>query len=44
MWLTEHLQPEQIALAVEEIQSMGGFCDCEVILNCYEDYLLDVRG
>lgn len=43
MWLTEHLQPEQIALAIEEIQSMGGFCDCEVILNCYEDYELDVR-
>ena len=27
--------------AEEEIQSMGGFCDCEVLLNCYEDYELE---
>ena len=21
-----------------EMEDMGGFCDCEIALNCYEDY------
>lgn len=25
---------------LNELNEMGGYCDCEVILNCYEDYEL----
>ncbi len=25
---------------LNEIEDMGGYCDCEVLLNCYEDYEL----
>ncbi len=41
LWLKEHLDPEQYRAAVKEIQEVGGFCDCEVLMNCYEDYDLD---
>ncbi|MGN1020430.1 MAG: DUF2695 domain-containing protein [Aristaeellaceae bacterium] len=40
-WLRETLPPERIGPAMEEIQGMGGCCDCEVLLNCYEDYELE---
>lgn len=23
-----------------ELEDMGGYCDCEVLANCYEDYEL----
>lgn len=39
-WLEENLPEEKRAAAVAEIDSMGGCCDCEVVLNCYEDYEL----
>ena len=37
-WLRENISQERIEGAVEEIKDMGGYCDCEVLLNCYEDY------
>lgn len=37
-WLDDHLDEERIPLVLEELEEMGGFCDCEIILNCYEDY------
>ncbi len=40
-WLKETLPPEVFEAAMEEIQNMGGFCDCEVLMNCYEDYELE---
>ena len=40
-WLREALPPETFVPAIEEIQGMGGFCDCEVLANCYEDYELE---
>ena len=40
-WLREELPPETIGAAIEEIHSMGAYCDCEVLMNCYEDYELD---
>ncbi len=39
--LKDMLPPERYEAAIEEIQSMGGFCDCEVLMNCYEDYELE---
>lgn len=39
--LKDMLPPDRYEAAIEEIQSMGGFCDCEVLLNCYEDYELE---
>jgi len=41
LWLIDHFAPDVCRAAIEEIQSMGGFCDCEVLMNCYEDYELD---
>ena len=23
---------------IREMKEMGGYCDCEVLLNCYENY------
>ncbi|MBQ7294777.1 MAG: DUF2695 domain-containing protein [Clostridia bacterium] len=37
-WLKENLVPEKIESAIEEIEEMGGYCDCEVLSNCYEEY------
>ena len=38
-WLSDnHKNEEDI---INELREMGGFCDCEVLLNCYEDYDLD---
>ena len=39
--MKDMLPPDRYEAAIEEIQSMGGFCDCEVLLNCYEDYELE---
>lgn len=38
LWLRETMPEEQYKLAMEEIQQMGGYCDCEVLANCYRDY------
>ena len=37
-WLKKNLAQETIEGAIAEITEMGGYCDCEVLLNCYEDY------
>ena len=37
-WLNENIPPEQHVAVLEELASMGGHCDCEVMYNCYEDY------
>lgn len=40
-WIDKHILDEDRKRQVlEEIQDMGGYCDCEVILNCYERYEL----
>lgn len=36
-WLLNHV-PEKVEDALVEIAAMGGYCDCEVLMNCYEDY------
>ncbi len=40
LWLKETLPSEAFVAAIEEIQNMGGYCDCEVLMNCYEEYEL----
>ena len=38
-WLTKKYEDESICQqALAEIREDGGYCDCEVILNCYEKY------
>lgn len=37
-WLNKNLPPEKTANALTEMQEMGGYCDCEVLANCYERY------
>lgn len=34
----QNIPPEQHAAVRQELASMGGSCDCEVMYNCYEDY------
>lgn len=40
-WIDEHCPPEKKDGILEEIKEMGGFCDCEVLLNCYSRYELE---
>ena len=41
-WLAKKFEDESTRQQVlNEIQEEGGYCDCEVLLNCYERYDLD---
>lgn len=37
-WIKENIPQEMVERVLAEIRDMGGYCDCEVLLNCYEDY------
>ena len=37
-WLKENISAELYENVIEEINDMGGYCDCELLLNCYKDY------
>lgn len=37
-WLAAHIPQEQHEAVLAELEDMGGYCDCEVLMNCYEDY------
>ena len=37
-WLQNNLPSEKIEAALAEMRTMGGYCDCEVLMNCYEEY------
>lgn len=39
-WLEQHVDFMQHEAILSELEDMGGYCDCEVLLNCYEDYEL----
>lgn len=39
-WLEQHVDFMQHEAILTELEDMGGYCDCEVVLNCYEDYQL----
>lgn len=38
-WVEDNF-PNQYDEIIEEIEDEGGYCDCEVLMNCYEDYEL----
>ena len=41
-WLAKKFEDENTRQRVlNEIQEDGGYCDCEVLMNCYERYDLD---
>ena len=37
-WLKYNISQDSIGNVIEEITDMGGYCDCEVLLNYHEDY------
>ncbi|MCI7813070.1 MAG: DUF2695 domain-containing protein [Lachnospiraceae bacterium] len=37
-WLVENIPQEQHEVILKELEDMGGYCDCEVMMNCYEEY------
>lgn len=39
-WLDEHVDFMQHDAILNEIEDMGGYCDCAVLQNCYVDYEL----
>ncbi len=39
-WLDANVDFMQHDAILNELEDMGGYCDCEVLLNCYEDYEL----
>lgn len=41
-WLAKKFDDEEKrALVLKELEDDGGYCDCEVVMNCYERYELD---
>lgn len=39
-WLDEHVDFMKHSAILNELEDMGGYCDCEVLRSCYEDYEL----
>lgn len=39
-WLDQNINFMQHEAILNELENMGGYCDCEVATNCYEDYEL----
>ena len=39
-WLDAHVDFMKHDAILNELEDMGGFYDCEVVANCYEDYEL----
>jgi len=37
-WISRNKPEAQTEDIIMEIRDMGGYCDCEVLMNCYEDY------
>lgn len=40
IWLDDHASFMQHEAILNELENMGGYCDCEVLRSCYEDYEL----
>lgn len=38
-WLEMHIADADRDAVLAEIEDMGGYCDCEVLMNCYEEYM-----
>lgn len=41
-WLSENVPQEKHNAILSEIEEMGGHCDCEVLMNCYEKYDIEI--
>lgn len=41
-WLAENIPAEKHIIILSEIEEMGGHCDCEVLMNCYERYDIEI--
>ena len=41
-WLDANIPEDEHNKVLAEIEDMGGFCDCEVLMNCYEDYMDEI--
>ena len=39
-WLEAHVDFMKHNAILNELEDMGGYCDCEVLHSCYEDYEL----
>lgn len=39
-WLDENIDFMKHEEVLCELENMGGYCDCEVVKNCFEDYKL----
>ena len=37
-WIEDNIPADQREAVAAEIEDMGGYCDCEVLMNCYEEY------
>lgn len=37
LWLNDHCSDNKEQV-LEEMRRAGGYCDCEVLMNCYEEY------
>ena len=37
-WLEMNIPEGDRKAVLSEIEDMGGYCDCEVLMNCYEEY------
>lgn len=37
-WLSRNIPREKVSAVLNEIKKMGGYCDCEVLYNCYDEY------
>lgn len=37
-WLALNVVEDLHEAILTEMEDMGGYCDCEVLMNCYEDY------
>ncbi len=38
-WLDMNISESDRKAVLSEIEDMGGYCDCEVLMNCYEEYM-----
>ncbi|MBQ4620642.1 MAG: DUF2695 domain-containing protein [Clostridia bacterium] len=37
-WLAMNIPHEQHEAILSEMEALGGYCDCEILMNCYEKY------
>lgn len=40
LWLEHHVDFMKHDAILTELEDMGGYCDCAILSNCYEDYNL----